>query len=227
MRVILYQLLHIQLDFDSKLCSFRALDIGFCFMAYKGELITHQLRAVREAAGISQRELSARSGLTQSHISQIERGATEPGLSSLIDVARALELELILVPKKLVPAVRGIVRTSAPEQVVSLEAGKSALTLIERGERLLATQKVKFGGSADLDRIVENLRFLRQAPLQSADLVLIRDAVNQISLFNAVAHPEVLQKIARDLQALRNQVVHDTSELPRAAYSVDDEDDDG
>ncbi|MDP9734865.1 UNVERIFIED_ORG: transcriptional regulator with XRE-family HTH domain [Rhizobium sp. SORGH_AS260] len=59
-------------------------------MAYKTEHITQRLRAAREAQKMSQRELSARSGLTQSHISQIERGTMEPGLGSLVDVARAL-----------------------------------------------------------------------------------------------------------------------------------------
>jgi transcriptional regulator with XRE-family HTH domain len=79
-------------------------------MSYKGEALTHQLRHARESAGLSQRALSVACGLTQSHISQIERGALEPGLARLIDIARALELELVLVPKKLLPVIDSLVR---------------------------------------------------------------------------------------------------------------------
>ena len=82
-------------------------------MAYRTEHRTQQLRSAREARKMSQRELSARSGLTQSHISQIERGTMEPGLGSLVDVARALDLEIVLAPKKLMPAIRNIVDSTS------------------------------------------------------------------------------------------------------------------
>ena len=110
-------------------------------MTYKSEGLIAQLRDARKAAGTSQRALSARSGLTQSHISHIERGTTEPGISSLIDVARALDLELVLVPKKLLPAVRGVIQSRRDERDISLEGGKIALREIARGERLVIKQK--------------------------------------------------------------------------------------
>lgn len=78
-------------------------------MSYQSESLIAQAREVREASGLSQRTLSERAGLTQSHISQIESGKMEPGLSSFIDMTRALDLEVMLVPKKLVPAVLGLV----------------------------------------------------------------------------------------------------------------------
>jgi len=102
-------------------------------MAYKSEALIGSLREAREMAGISQRDLSARSGLTQSHISQIERGTLEPGLSSLIDLSRALNLELVLVPKKLLPAVNGILQTSDVDREFSPEGGHNALRVIEKG----------------------------------------------------------------------------------------------
>ena len=95
-------------------------------MSYKSEGLIAEIRKTREDSGVSQRALSARSGLTQSHISKIERGTLEPGLSSLIDMARALDLELVVVPKKLLPAVKGILRTTKAEQEL-LEGGKEAL----------------------------------------------------------------------------------------------------
>jgi transcriptional regulator with XRE-family HTH domain len=57
---------------------------------------------------MSQRALSARTGLTQSHISKIESGTVEPGLDGLVTLARALDLEIVFVPKHLLPAVQGI-----------------------------------------------------------------------------------------------------------------------
>jgi transcriptional regulator with XRE-family HTH domain len=73
-------------------------------------LIT-QIRKARQTQHVSQRALSARTNITQSHISLIEKGEVEPGLSSVIELARALELELVLVPKKLLPAIQGMLRS--------------------------------------------------------------------------------------------------------------------
>ncbi|MNT44731.1 helix-turn-helix protein [compost metagenome] len=84
---------------------------------------------------MSQRELSARSGLTQSHISQIERGAMEPGLSSLVDVARALDLEVVLAPKKLMPAIGNILGSAS---VTSNTPTSQQRKLVGRLERWLA-----------------------------------------------------------------------------------------
>ena len=53
-------------------------------MTYAIEEIAEALRAARESKGLSQRELSARSGVPQGHISKIENGAVDLRLSSLI-----------------------------------------------------------------------------------------------------------------------------------------------
>jgi HTH-type transcriptional regulator / antitoxin HipB len=85
-------------------------------MNYPNEAIIAALKTAREARGLSQRALSARSGVPQSHISKIERGGSDIRLSSLIELARALELELTLVPRRLVPAVEGVLRTAPLSQ---------------------------------------------------------------------------------------------------------------
>ena len=69
------------------------------------------LKAARLAKGLSQRELSVRTGLTQAHLSRIENAAVDIRLSNLIELARVLDLELVLVPRRLAPAVRNIVRS--------------------------------------------------------------------------------------------------------------------
>ena len=75
-------------------------------MAYTAEQIAHTLRSTRQARKLSQRALSAKTGVPQSHISKIENGAVDLRVSSLVELARVLDLELMLVPRKTVPAVQ-------------------------------------------------------------------------------------------------------------------------
>ena len=85
-------------------------------MTYPTEYITSTLRAARENKGLSQRELGSRSGVPQGHISKIENGAVDLRVSSLVALARVLDLELTLVPRKSLSAVQSIMRsgTSGP-----------------------------------------------------------------------------------------------------------------
>ena len=77
------------------------------------EPIASVLKAARERKGLSQRELGRRVGLPQSHISKIESAAVDLQTSSLIEIARTLDLEVTLIPRTLIPAVRALQRTSA------------------------------------------------------------------------------------------------------------------
>ncbi len=195
-------------------------------MSYKSEDLIREIRDRRTDAGISQRALAARSGLTQAHISQIETGTLEPGLSSFIDMARALDLEIMLVPKKFLPAVEGILRQTSTEQSTPQD-GEAALREIGRGERLVIKQKQLYGSSADLDRIADALRFFRHAPLRKPDLQIVTGAINKLRRYQASPQSkDIVAAIATDLQQLRNRVVHSPSEAPRPAYAIDDEDDD-
>ena len=100
-------------------------------MTYLNDQILKNLRETRQRKGFSQRELSARSGVPQSHISKIESGAVDLRVSSLIALARALDLELELVPKKTVPAVKSIVRSSVNTNTLEVIATRPAYSLDE------------------------------------------------------------------------------------------------
>jgi transcriptional regulator with XRE-family HTH domain len=52
------------------------------------------LRTIRELAGFSQAELSRRSGISQGHISQIERGHKQPRPATLRTLADVLGVPL-------------------------------------------------------------------------------------------------------------------------------------
>lgn len=84
-------------------------------MSYLLEKIAGRLKAVREEKGLSQRALAQLTGVPQSHISKIESGAVDIRLSSLVEIARVLELELELVPRPALPAVQAIIRSRRNE----------------------------------------------------------------------------------------------------------------
>ena len=91
-------------------------------MSYVTEQILESLREARVRKGFSQRELSARSGVPQSHISKIESGGVDLRISSLIALARVLDLELFVAPKKSVPAIKSIIESSQGINGISDEA---------------------------------------------------------------------------------------------------------
>ena len=103
-------------------------------MKYAITDITEKLKAAREAKGLSQRKLGQLAGVPQAHISKIESGNVDLRVSSLIELSRALGLELTLVPRKTLPAVntiaRGIVR-SPRNFKVSTSAVQKELKRIE------------------------------------------------------------------------------------------------
>lgn len=94
-------------------------------MAYSEDGIINALKDARTAKGLSQRALSARIGVPQSHISKIENGRSDIRVSSLVEMARALDLDLKLVPRNAVPAVDSIIRSTLPLSATtsSLRAG--------------------------------------------------------------------------------------------------------
>jgi len=98
-------------------------------MSYATEHIVSTLKAAREGKGLSQRELGAKSGMPQSHLSKIENGAVDLRVSSLVALARVLGLELTLVPRKALPAVQWIARSSARGTFQRGEAARPAYSL--------------------------------------------------------------------------------------------------
>lgn len=85
---------------------------------YHAETLGKMLKRARKEAGASQRAVSARSGVTPSHLSQIERGRVNFSVETMVQLARALDLELMLVPKKYISAVTSIAwrGPGAPQQ---------------------------------------------------------------------------------------------------------------
>lgn len=191
-------------------------------MSYAAEEIVKALRDAREVSGLSQRALSAKAGLSQSHISQIESGTLEPGLSKLVDIARALDLELVLVPRKLVPAIKSLTTTARPER----ESPSYALGEIDRAERVVKKLRSQAGSSAAIDRMLEALKYFRHAPIKPTDLKVISDGADQLKRIPASAdNASLLQSLAYEWVMLRNRLARGPGEDPKPAYSSEEDDD--
>lgn len=74
------------------------------------EPLVDTLKAARRDQAKSQRALSAQTGIPQSRLSLIESGAVDLRVSTLLHIARSLDLEVMLVPRHSVPLVRAMTR---------------------------------------------------------------------------------------------------------------------
>jgi transcriptional regulator with XRE-family HTH domain len=97
------------------------------------------LRQARVDKKLSQLELARKLGFTQATISHAENGR-DLKLGTLVEIARALDLEPLLVPRKLVPAINTIVGTEA--------ANRRTAIIHDAGDDTLYTEEI-----AEYDRV--------------------------------------------------------------------------
>ena len=194
-------------------------------MSYSLQQIGDALAAAREARKLSQRDVAQRAGTTQARISKIENGDTDPKLSTMIELARALELELVFVPTKHLPAVNAIVRQEKHKSMA-----RKGEALLDRLSNLLVQLRQHYPSNEDLrrlDRSTRELKNFRISEDASGQLEEIVAAVQMVSETPALVATLGVQEKA--LRTLRNRQAHQTREAPitrRAAYTLDDEDDD-
>jgi len=139
-------------------------------MSYAIEQIGTTLRDAREARGLSQRALSAKTGVPQSHISKIENGAVDLRVSSLIELARALDLELVLVPRKAMPAVQSIARSSGASTQAAAEGFEKALKALKRMQNDVAQLAKMHPNLTELAQFQQRVRELQHFRITAHDL---------------------------------------------------------
>jgi len=217
-------------------------------MAHSVEPIVAALRAARQDKALSQRALSTKTGLPQSQISKIENATVDLQTSSLIALARALDLEIMLVPRSLVPAVQGILR-SRPQQT-SKKAVRDFYKQLEKTRRAanrFAARTPQLKELTTLSSALEEVRRLQnslpttqidkileqtQAPLKAIgefqkthdSIEAFRESVDISSRLNEI------NTLTRQLRAIRNAAVHGKSAEafpPLPAYRLDEEDGNG
>lgn len=220
-------------------------------MAYLVENIAQELKAARNNKGLSQRELGAKVGIPQSHISKIENGAVDLKTSSLIELARALDLELMLVPRALIPAVQGLQRgLTSRERSPSQTLVESAAKDLER-TRKAAQQLTRFFPDArELQELANTIKDLQNRRLAASPAEQIRKLLEQIEApIQAIKSMQKAQdpiepmtsdqeflksvsqinRVTRDLRHLRNALAHGLSpspQVPLPVYRLDEDDND-
>ncbi|MBV8272410.1 MAG: helix-turn-helix transcriptional regulator [Cupriavidus sp.] len=70
-----------------------------------------ELESARRAAGISQQQLASRAGLSRMTVQRTESREIDPKLSTVIEMARALGMDVMLVPTTLRPDLETFVRS--------------------------------------------------------------------------------------------------------------------
>jgi transcriptional regulator with XRE-family HTH domain len=197
--------------------------------------IAATLRQTRQAKGLSQRALSQRAGVPQGHISNIERGTVDLRLSSLVAIARVLDLELALVPRHSLTAIQSIVRRATAEAPAQDEAARIVLGDLIRQIENVPTVPPPF--TALFDRLDLHVRGLERLRLQRSDAVTLRAAKDELAKFvNLMALPKAkakasvsLEHAARLLTDIRDARWREAAgrpalaEPPRPAYSLDDD----
>jgi len=193
-------------------------------MTYTLQSIGQSLAEARRESRWNQRDLADQAGTTQARISKIENGETDPKVSTLIEIARTLGLEIVLVPLKHLPAVKAIIRHDP------LGADdRSSRLILDRLANQLVQLRHHYPDNDDLkrlDRITRELKNFRLTGTMEKPFREILGAVQRVN--DTPALVGTLSAPAVKLQRLRNELAHsniDDGPTQRPAYRLDDEDD--
>jgi len=197
-------------------------------MSYSTEAIATNLKEARLAKGISQRELSNLSGVPQAQISRIEAGTVDPRTTSLLALAHALDMELALVSRKAVPAVRTISRQSSGQDSKALGQARKEWNRISESLRVLQMESPALDAVQRLQKSFADLQRFQVQFAEPESLKRLRQALEKIK-----EPPKQLEALNRSqdlMRNLRNQLAHspglaDSDERVRPAYSLDEDDD--
>lgn len=198
-------------------------------MAYSIEQIAMSLKEAREAKGLSQRALSKLVDVPQSHISKIENGGVDLRITSLVEIARALDLEVTLVPRKNLSAVRSITRQSS-SGVGNMETTARADREMKRLQQTIARVAQQHSEMTEVAQLHRRINDLNLFKIPNSALDSIKDINRTLSAFAETSENfQALQSSLRQVQSLRNRLAHNLGEPPafekiRPAYSLDEDD---
>lgn len=206
--------------------------------------IIEEIKNARKAKGLSQTRFGELIGVPQSHISKIEKGGVDIKLSSLIQIARALDLEVKLVPKRALPAVEsvvaGIPRDRTAPALSNIRNAQKAL------DHLRNVADVPINYIKVFEQIDRALKGLQALNYDADAYVRLEKAISPILQINIPSKQfrfdedfnensseagkliRRLDRVGKNLRELRNNLVHRHEQadlLERPAYSLEDDDD--
>lgn len=193
-------------------------------MTYVLEDIGKALQLERDRLGLTQRAFAKRAGTTQARVSTIENGEVDLRLSTLIEFARALDLDLMLIPRRHTPAVTAIIA----EAPISLTE-KTGRVALARLVNVIVQLGEQFPDNRDLSSLQRSAGELGNFKLDASHAEMI-DKITA-ALKRILATPALLNTAdtqADALRHLRNALAHSISyeeTSARPAYRLDEDDD--
>lgn len=77
--------------------------------------IVARLKQARRARALTQKSVADKLGVAQSYIAKMETGKVDFPISRLVELARVLDFEVVLVPKKKLAVVEAVIKEHAAE----------------------------------------------------------------------------------------------------------------
>ena len=197
-------------------------------MNYATQAIAASLKVARESKGLSQRDLSLLAGIPQAQISRIEAGAVDLRATSLIALAHALDMELALVPRKALPAVKSITRQTSSHDEHSIGPSQREVNRITEILRNVQVTMPQMDEITRLQKTFAELQRFQLSSLESDALKNLRKSLNLIQ--DPSRQIEALARSQDEMQKLRNYLAHrpltsKQDQSPKPAYSLDEDDD--
>jgi HTH-type transcriptional regulator / antitoxin HipB len=91
-------------------------------MSHQNRRLIDELVKSRKRSGLSQAAFGEKLSFPQSYISSIENGKRDIRLSNFLQIAKLLNLEVVLVPRQLTPAVNNLILEFTTQQTAELPA---------------------------------------------------------------------------------------------------------
>jgi len=197
-------------------------------MGYETDAIAASLKEARTSKGLTQRELSVMARVPQAQISRIEAGSVDPRTTSLIALAHALDMELALVPRKAMPAVKSISRQSVGHSGKANSLTFKELNRISETLRALQVEMPALEGLGELQKSFADLQRFRLQTIEPDILKNLRKTIDQIQV--PARSLEAVTRSQEAMKALRVQLAHapiaaKPDDRQKPAYSLDEDDD--
>ncbi len=195
------------------------------------EEVAASVRAARTAKALTQKTLGQRVGLPQSHISKIEKGAVDLKLSSLVEIARALGLEIKLVPRKALPAVEGAMHAHG----TTVETSR-ALSLLNQQAQIAERIKANFPDLPQVEAFQNAIRSIPRLQFDAAQLKALDEALQPARRLSSIIEGQGgvavlakrLEEATSALRHFRNLQVHHAPLIEaarqRPAYRLEEHD---
>lgn len=199
-------------------------------MSYTTEHVARTLRQARESRSLTQRALGAKAGLPQSHISKIERGNVDLRLSSLIDLAHVLGLEMVLVPRKSLPVIEVIANRA--RDVVAPGTSRM-LRELDRLQGNVADLLRDDPTQPELAALQRHAREIARFTIHESHLEEVREITSRVGSLVGLklsSNRPALQSALERIRSLRAALVDEATmareiETALPAYRLDEDDD--